>query len=137
MRQKSASFVDLLSFFSTFSLPPSAFAFPPDTDRPNDPGTLRSLLPPLLAIGSVLAGSVFGDHCSPISDTTVLSSRASQCDYVAHVRTQMPYALTVAAVSMVCGTIPVGFGCSVWLALPMSAGGLARGASAGGKIRRK
>ncbi|MDH3719016.1 MAG: Na+/H+ antiporter NhaC family protein [Planctomycetota bacterium] len=78
----------------------------------------------MAAIGSVLAGSIFGDHCSPISDTTVLSSRASQCDHVAHVWTQMPYALTVAAVSIVCGTIPVGFGWSVWLALPMSAGAL-------------
>jgi Na+/H+ antiporter NhaC len=78
----------------------------------------------MAAIGSVLAGSIFGDHCSPISDTTVLSSRASQCDHVAHVWTQMPYALTVAAVSIFCGTIPVGFGWSVWLALPMSAGAL-------------
>ncbi len=52
-------------------------------------------------IGSlVLAGSVFGDHCSPISDTTILSSMASGCDHVSHVRTQIPYALTVAGVSL-------------------------------------
>jgi Na+/H+ antiporter NhaC len=61
-------------------------------------------------IGSVLAGSVFGDHCSPISDTTVLSSQASGCDHLAHVNTQLPYALTVAGVSIVFGTIPAGFG---------------------------
>jgi Na+/H+ antiporter NhaC len=61
-------------------------------------------------IGSVLAGSIFGDHCSPISDTTVLSSQASGCDHLAHVNTQLPYALTVAGVSIVCGTIPAGFG---------------------------
>ncbi|OJJ22014.1 sodium:proton antiporter [marine bacterium AO1-C] len=49
----------------------------------------------------VLAGSVFGDHCSPISDTTILSSMASGSDHIQHVRTQMPYALTVATVSIV------------------------------------
>lgn len=67
--------------------------------------------------GSVLAGAIFGDHCSPISDTTVLSSRASGCDHVAHVRTQLPYALTVAAVSIVLGTVPAAFGVSPWLLL--------------------
>lgn len=64
----------------------------------------------LAAIGSVLAGAIFGDHCSPISDTTVLSSQASGCHHLQHVWTQMPYALTVAAVSIVFGTIPAGFG---------------------------
>jgi Na+/H+ antiporter NhaC len=71
------------------------------------------------SIAGVLAGAIFGDHCSPISDTTVLSSYASGCDHVAHVRTQMPYALLVAGVSVVCGTIPIGFGVSVWLVLPV------------------
>lgn len=70
--------------------------------------------------GSVLAGAIFGDHCSPISDTTVLSSRASGCDHVAHVRTQLPYALTVAAVSIVLGTVPAAFGVSPWLLLMLS-----------------
>lgn len=52
-------------------------------------------------IGSmVLAGSVFGDHCSPISDTTILSSMATGCDHISHVKTQMPYAMTVAGVSL-------------------------------------
>ncbi|HRX78012.1 MAG TPA: Na+/H+ antiporter NhaC family protein [Pirellulaceae bacterium] len=76
---------------------------------------------PLLigAIAGVLAGAIFGDHCSPISDTTVLSSQASGCDHVAHVRTQMPYALLVAGISVVCGTIPIGLGVSVWLVLPI------------------
>lgn len=71
------------------------------------------------SIAGVLAGAIFGDHCSPISDTTVLSSAASGCNHVAHVRTQMPYALLVAGVSVVCGTIPIGFGVSVWLVLPV------------------
>ena len=70
----------------------------------------------IATIGSVLAGAIFGDHCSPISDTTILSSRSSSCDHIAHVRTQMPYALTVGAVSIVCGTLPAGFGVpSGWL----------------------
>ena len=66
------------------------------------------------SIGSVLAGAIFGDHCSPISDTTVLSSQASGCNHVSHVWTQLPYALAVAVISIVCGTLPVGFGVSVW-----------------------
>ncbi len=53
------------------------------------------------SIASVLAGAIFGDHCSPISDTTVLSSMASGCDHVDHVRTQLPYAMLVAFVAIV------------------------------------
>lgn len=71
------------------------------------------------SVGGVLAGAIFGDHCSPISDTTVLSSQASGCDHIAHVWTQMPYALLVGVISVVCGTLPVGFGVSVWIALPL------------------
>jgi len=83
--------------------------------------TAAALRDPLLlcTIGSVLAGAIFGDHCSPISDTTVLSSQASGCDHVAHVWTQLPYALLVGAVAIVCGTLPVGLGASVWLLLPV------------------
>ena len=62
------------------------------------------------AIASNLAGAVWGDHCSPISDTTVLSSMASGCDHIEHVRTQMPYALLVGTVAVLIGTIPGGFG---------------------------
>jgi Na+/H+ antiporter NhaC len=62
------------------------------------------------AIACNLAGAVWGDHCSPISDTTVLSSMASSCDHIEHVRTQMPYALVVGAVGLALGTIPGGFG---------------------------
>ncbi|MEM7311753.1 MAG: Na+/H+ antiporter NhaC family protein, partial [Planctomycetota bacterium] len=64
----------------------------------------------LSSIGGVLAGAVFGDHCSPISDTTVLSSQSSGCDHIAHVWTQMPYAVAVACVSVLLGTLPLGFG---------------------------
>ena len=53
-------------------------------------------------VASVLSGAVFGDHCSPISDTTILSSLAAGCNHIEHVRTQIPYALTVAIVSVLC-----------------------------------
>src|SRR5690606_7267078 len=63
----------------------------------------------------VLAGSVLGDHCSPISDTTILSSLASSCHHIDHVRTQLPYALTVGAVAVLIGTIPAAMGVSSWI----------------------
>lgn len=71
-------------------------------------------------VSAVLAGSVMGDHCSPISDTTILSSLASSCDHISHVRTQMPYALTVGAVAIVLGTIPAAFGVSSLILFPVS-----------------
>ncbi len=58
---------------------------------------------------SVLAGSVFGDHCSPISDTTILSSLACNCNHIDHVRTQLPYALTVAVISIVLSYCAMAF----------------------------
>ena len=70
-------------------------------------------------IGAVLAGAIFGDHCSPISDTTVLSSAASGCDHLDHVATQMPYAATVGLISILFGYLPVGFGVPVWVLLPV------------------
>lgn len=67
-------------------------------------------------ISSVLAGSVFGDHCSPIADTTILSSMASQCNHIDHVKTQLPYAMAVAFVCMLLGDIPTAFGMNPFLA---------------------
>lgn len=61
----------------------------------------------LLCIAAVLEGSILGDHCSPISDTTVLSSLGTQCDHLAHVATQFPYAMLVGATSLVCGYVPM------------------------------
>jgi Na+/H+ antiporter NhaC len=69
-------------------------------------------------VSAVLAGSVMGDHCSPISDTTILSSLASSCNHIEHVRTQLPYALTVGGVSILIGTIPAAFGISSWYLFP-------------------
>ena len=68
-------------------------------------------------ISTVLAGSVWGDHCSPISDTTILSSMASGCDHIEHVRTQLPYALLVGLVAIVVGIIPAGYGLPWWIGL--------------------
>ena len=70
-------------------------------------------------IGAVLAGAIFGDHCSPISDTTVLSSAASGCDHLDHVATQMPYAATVGLIALTCGYVPAGFGVPWWVCLPV------------------
>jgi Na+/H+ antiporter NhaC len=80
--------------------------------NPNDPLMLAS-------IGAVLAGAIFGDHCSPISDTTVLSSAASGCDHLRHVATQMPYAVAVGAIALLLGYVPVGFGFSPLIMLPL------------------
>ncbi|WP_297902223.1 Na+/H+ antiporter NhaC family protein [uncultured Campylobacter sp.] len=65
-------------------------------------------------ISAVLTGAIFGDHCSPISDTTILSSMGAGCDHIEHVSTQMTYALVVCGISIICGYLPAGFGLSVW-----------------------
>ena len=72
----------------------------------------------IASIGAVLAGAIFGDHCSPISDTTVLSSIASGCTLEEHVWTQLPYALLTATVAMLAGdTLCSKLGLSPWLGL--------------------
>jgi Na+/H+ antiporter NhaC len=68
-------------------------------------------------IGAVLSGSIFGDHSSPISDTTIMSSMSAAVDHIDHVQTQLPYALAAAAISCICIYIPVGFGMNVFLGL--------------------
>ncbi|MBQ8914634.1 MAG: Na+/H+ antiporter NhaC family protein, partial [Clostridia bacterium] len=77
---------------------------------------------PLLIIGmsACLAGSVCGDHCSPISDTTIMSSAGAQCNHVAHVSTQLPYALTGAGISFV-GYILFAFIPQWYIVLPIMA----------------
>ena len=72
-------------------------------------------------VSAVLAGAVWGDHCSPISDTTILSSLASSCDHIDHVRTQLPYALTTGGVALLLGTIPTGFNVPWWVMMPICA----------------
>jgi Na+/H+ antiporter NhaC len=76
----------------------------------------------LATFASVLSGSVFGDHCSPISDTTILSSTASASDHIDHVKTQMPYAITVGVLAMTVGCLGIGFGFPVWIILLVGVG---------------
>ena len=71
-------------------------------------------------VASVLAGAVLGDHCSPISDTTILSSLATACDHVQHVKTQIPYAITVGGVSLFIGIIPTALGLSPLIAFSIA-----------------
>ncbi len=74
------------------------------------------------SISTVLAGAIFGDHCSPLSDTTILAAMASGCDTVDHVRTQLPYAMTVGIVALLIGTFPNGFGLPWWISLILGIG---------------
>ena len=66
----------------------------------------------LAVTAAVLSGATWGDHCSPISDTTVLSSVGTGCDHAEHVQTQLPYAMVSGLISLLCCSIPVGFGIS-------------------------
>jgi Na+/H+ antiporter NhaC len=93
---------------------PTAFAMAQDVETLDNMAILYN------TVASVLAGAVLGDHCSPISDTTILSSLASSCNHVSHVRTQMPYALTVGAVSLFLGIIPGALGIPFYLTFPIA-----------------
>ena len=73
----------------------------------------------IMGISACLAGAVCGDHCSPISDTTIMASAGAQCDHLNHVSTQLPYAVTVAAVSFI-GFIVAGFSQNIYLTLVVS-----------------
>lgn len=74
----------------------------------------------LSSIAAILSGAVFGDHCSPISDTTIMSSMASTSDHIDHVRTQLPYALAVAAIAVILGYSLTSLGIPVALVLLVS-----------------
>ena len=73
----------------------------------------------VVCISACMAGAVCGDHCSPISDTTIMASAGAQCDHVNHVSTQLPYAITVAAVSFVSYLI-AGFVPKAYISLPIA-----------------
>lgn len=72
----------------------------------------------IISMSACMAGAVCGDHCSPISDTTIMASAGAQCDHVTHVSTQLPYAILAAAVSFV-AYIVAGFVKTAWIALPV------------------
>ena len=73
----------------------------------------------VICVSACMAGAVCGDHCSPISDTTIMASAGAQCNHVTHVSTQLPYAITVAAVSFV-SYIIAGFVPNAFIALPIA-----------------
>ncbi len=76
----------------------------------------------VMSVGAVLSGAIFGDHCSPISDTTVMSSIATASDHIDHVRTQVPYAMVTMLVSVSCGYFPATYyGLSPWVGLAIGA----------------
>lgn len=93
---------------------PTAFVMAQEVDSLDSMAILYN------TVASVLAGAVLGDHCSPISDTTILSSLASSCNHVSHVRTQMPYALTVGAVALFLGIIPGALGIPFYITFPIA-----------------
>lgn len=74
----------------------------------------------IVSTSAVLTGAIFGDHCSPISDTTILSSMGAGCNHIAHVNTQMWYSLFIAAITVVFGYIPAGFGVKWYITLPIA-----------------
>ncbi|RDC49604.1 Na+/H+ antiporter NhaC family protein [Acinetobacter sp. RIT592] len=74
----------------------------------------------VISTSAVLTGAIFGDHCSPISDTTILSSMGAGCNHIDHVKTQMPYALFVASITVLFGYIPAGLGVSIYIVIPIS-----------------
>ena len=76
----------------------------------------------IICLGAVLDGAIFGDHCSPISDTTILSAIVSSCDPMHHVRTQMPYALTVAVIALICGYLPAALGLPFYFGILIGVG---------------
>ncbi|WP_035054523.1 Na+/H+ antiporter NhaC family protein [Carnobacterium pleistocenium] len=74
----------------------------------------------IMSAGAVLTGAIFGDHCSPISDTTILSSMGAGVNHMEHVKTQMPYALLVGFITILFGFLPVGLGLPIGIVLPVS-----------------
>ncbi|MEK6189590.1 MAG: Na+/H+ antiporter NhaC family protein, partial [Carnobacterium alterfunditum] len=74
----------------------------------------------VMSAGAVLTGAIFGDHCSPISDTTILSSMGAGVNHMEHVKTQIPYAMLVGSIAVLFGFIPVGLGMPIGIVLPVS-----------------
>ena len=75
----------------------------------------------IVCTSGVLTGAIFGDHCSPISDTTILSSMGTSCNHIDHVQTQIYYAIFVAIIAIVFGYIPAGFGIAWYICIPIAA----------------
>jgi len=71
----------------------------------------------IITLAAILDGAIFGDHCSPISDTTIMSSIGSGCDHLRHVQTQLPYSLVVGLLAVFCGYLPAAQGLPWWLCI--------------------
>ncbi len=71
----------------------------------------------VITVSAVLTGAIFGDHCSPISDTTILSSMGASCEHLAHTKTQIIYAISVASIAIIFGYLPTAMGLNVWITL--------------------
>lgn len=82
-----------------------------------DPGNSEFVI---MSAGAVLTGAIFGDHSSPISDTTILSSMGAGSNLIDHVKTQLPYALAVGIISIVLGYLPSAMGLNIWIILPIT-----------------
>lgn len=74
----------------------------------------------IICVSSVLTGAIFGDHCSPISDTTILSSMGTSCDHMDHVNTQIWYSIVVGIITVLFGYLPVGLGVPIYIELPVA-----------------
>ena len=74
----------------------------------------------VVATSAVLTGAIFGDHCSPISDTTILSSMGAGCHHIDHVNTQMPYAIFISVITVLFGYVPAGMGVPFYIVLPVA-----------------
>jgi len=73
----------------------------------------------LIASSAVFGGVIFGNHCSPLADNTVLTSAATGCDINSHVSTTLPYALAIATITLFCGYLPLGFHVPIWIVWPV------------------
>jgi len=105
-----------ISFATGTSWGTMAILFPVALPLAHQIGGPAESLPYIYAVcGTILSGSVFGDHCSPISDTTILSSIGASIDHMDHVRTQMTYAFIVGGISVCAGYIPAGLGLNPWI----------------------
>jgi Na+/H+ antiporter NhaC len=113
------------SSWSTMSiLLPNTVLFAVKMGELSDIGSLPMLV---ISIGAVLEGSIFGDHCSPISDTTILSSVSSASDHLDHVKTQIPYAVLTMSAAILCGYLPAAAGTPAPVSLAVGAAVLVAG----------
>lgn len=109
------SFATGTSYGTMGILMPLAIPFAFEMNNP-DPNYI------IICISAVLSGAIFGDHCSPISDTTILSSMGAACDHIDHVKTQIWYSIAIGIITIIFGYIPAAMGVPVYITLLLSIG---------------